>query len=185
MQVEVHDVEARGARAEAAEDRVHVRAVHVGQRARGVDGLEQLDDAPLEEPERRRVGEHDRRGPRTERGAQRVEVDAAVGRRRHGHRAEAGHRGRRRVRAVRGVGHDDLVALDVAAGAVVRADDEDARQLAVGAGRGLERDRRACRRSRRASPLELPQQLERALRQRVGRERMERREAAAGARPTR
>ena len=78
VDVEVHDVEARGAGPELAQHRVHVGAVHVGQRARRVDGVEQLDDAVLEEAERRGVGQHHGRRARPERGPQRVEVDAAA-----------------------------------------------------------------------------------------------------------
>ena len=87
MDVEVHDVEAGLARLEPAQDRVEVGAVHVGQRARLVDRLEQLADPRLEQAERRRVGDHDRRRPRPERRPERVEVDAAVGGRRDGDRS--------------------------------------------------------------------------------------------------
>ena len=45
----------------------------------------------------------------------------------------------------RGVGDEDLRPLRVAAGAVVGADHQDPGQLAVRAGRRLERDRVACR----------------------------------------
>ena len=79
MDVEVHDVEAGLAGLEPAQDGVQVGAVHVGQRAGRVDGLEQLADASLEQPEGRRVGDHDRGRPRPERGRERLEVDPAVG----------------------------------------------------------------------------------------------------------
>ena len=49
VDVEVHDVEAGLARLEPAEDRVEVRAVHVGERAGLVDRVEQLADPPLEQ----------------------------------------------------------------------------------------------------------------------------------------
>ena len=101
VDVEVHDVEAGLAGLEPAEDGVEVGPVHVGQGARRVDGVEELADAGLEEPERRGVGDHHRGRLRPERGPERVEVDAAVGSRRDRDRPEAGHRGGRRVRAVR------------------------------------------------------------------------------------
>ena len=44
----MHDVEAGLAGLEAAKDGVEVRSVHIGQRARFVDGVEQLADARLE-----------------------------------------------------------------------------------------------------------------------------------------
>ena len=50
VDVEVHDVEAGLARLEAAEDRVEVGAVHVGQRARLVDRVEQLADPASNSP---------------------------------------------------------------------------------------------------------------------------------------
>ena len=78
MQVEVHDVEAGLAGAEAAEDGVQVGAVHVGDRARLVDRGEDLVDLVLEDAEGVRVGDHQRGGVRAERRAQRVEVDAAA-----------------------------------------------------------------------------------------------------------
>ncbi len=52
----------------------------------------------------------------------------------------AAHRRGRRVRAVRGVGHDDLGAREVAARAVVGADHRDAGELALGAGHRRQRD---------------------------------------------
>ena len=77
---------------------------------------------------------------------------------------------------MRRVGHEDLVAFGVAAGAVVGADHQDAGQLAVRAGRRLERDGvHAADLDERL--LELPQQLERALGDLVGRQRVERGEA--------
>ena len=150
VDVEMHDVEAGLARLEPAEDRVQVGAVHVGQGARLVDRVEQLADARLEQPEGRRVGDHHRGGPRPERRAERVDVDATVGCRRDGDRREAGHRRRRGVRPVARVRDEDLVALGLATGAVVGPDHQDAGQLALGAGRRLEASPRASRRSRPA-----------------------------------
>ncbi len=128
MQVEVHHVEAGLARPELAQDRVHVRAVHVGQRAGLVDRLQHVADAALEQPERRGVGQHHRRRTRPECGAQRVQVHTAV-RRRIGTvtvRKPA-------IEAVAGLvpwdesGTMTSVSLLVAAGAVVGTDEQDAR----------------------------------------------------------
>ena len=114
VQVEVHDVEAGLRRAELAQDRVHVRAVHVGERAgargrrRGarsmlrsnrpsVDGLVSITAAV--------------RGPSA--ASQRVEVDARPrASERHRDGLEAGHRGGRGVGAVRRVRDDDLASLE-------------------------------------------------------------------------
>ena len=138
VDVEVHDVEAGLAGLEPAQDGVEVGAVHVGQRAGLVDRVEQLADPRLEQAERRGVGDHHRGRPRPEGGPERVDVDAAVGGRRDGDRLEAGHRRGRRVRAVRAVRDEHLVALGVAARAVVGADHQDPGQLALRPGRGLE-----------------------------------------------
>ena len=100
VDVEVHHVEAGLAGLEPTHDRVEVGAVHVGQRAGRVDGLEQLADPRLEQAERRRVGDHDRGRPRAERRLERVDVHAAIGCRRDGDRPIAGHRRGRRVRPV-------------------------------------------------------------------------------------
>ena len=169
---------------ELAQHGVQVGAVHVGQGADGVDRLQQVHDARLEEAQGRRVGQHHGRGVRAQRRAQRVEVHAAVGGRRHGHRREAGHRCRGGVRAVRRVGHDDLAPLVVAAGLVVGPDHEDAGQLALGAGRRLERHG-AHAADLRQPLLGLPQQLQRALRHGVGRQRDAGPRSRAGGRPTR
>ena len=83
MDVEVHDVEARLARLEPAQDGVEVGTVHVGQGAGLVDRVQELADPRLEQAERRRVGDHHRGRARPERRPERVEVDPAVGRGRH------------------------------------------------------------------------------------------------------
>ena len=158
--------------AEAAEDGVEVRAVHVGDRAGLVDRGEDLVDLVLEDPERARVRDHQRRHVRAERLAQRAEVDPAPLVRADRHRLVADHRGRRRVRAVRRVRHEHLRALlGLAMVAVIGAGHEHPGQLAVGARRRLQRDR--------IEPADLPEQLgeqphqlERALRQGLRVERM-------------
>ena len=81
MHVEVHDVEARLARLEPAQDGVEVGAVHVGEGASLVDGVEQFADPALEQAEGRRVRDHDRGRPRSERGPERLDVHTAVVRR--------------------------------------------------------------------------------------------------------
>ena len=60
VQVEVHDVHAEIAGARLADERVHVGAVHVEERALGVEDVGDLVDLALEDAERVRVGEHQR-----------------------------------------------------------------------------------------------------------------------------
>jgi hypothetical protein len=80
----------------------------------------------------------------------------------HGDDLVAGHRGRRRVRAMRGVRHDDLGPRFTAA-LEVRADEQQAGELAVRAGRRLERHAiHAAHLGQHA--LQLPHELERSLR---------------------
>ncbi len=133
-------------------------------------------------PERGWVGDHDRGRPRPEGRSERVEVHAAVRRRRDRDRPVAGHGRRRGIRPVRAVRHEHLVALEIAALAVIGPDHQDAGELALGPCGRLERDR--------AHPgdlgqrlLELPQQLERALGDLVGRHRVELGEARQAGRP--
>ena len=74
---------------------------------------------------------------------------------------------------MRRVGHEDLVALGLAARAVVGADHEDPGELALGAGRGMERHGvHAADLDQRL--LELPQQLQRPLGGGVGGQRVQR-----------
>jgi len=89
------------ARRYAAYQGIHVRPVQVEQGAALVHQLRDLLDVHLEEPQRVRQGEHEGRDVRSQRLRQcrDVHVAAAV-RRRLRHRI-AGHRRRRRVRAVR------------------------------------------------------------------------------------
>ena len=85
----------------------------------------------------------------------------------------ARHRHRRRVRAVRGVGDDDLPALlRLAAVLEVRAHEHQARQLALRAGRRLQRDGVETRHLGE-DLLQAPLELERALRAVLVLQRME------------
>ena len=83
---------------------------------------------------------------------------------------------------MRRIGHDDLVPGGVAAGVVVGPDEQDAGELAMGAGGGLERGGVHAA-DLREHPLELPQELQRALGERIRRERVELREARQARRP--
>ena len=110
VQVEVDDVEAHVAGPRAADDRVQVRAVVVEERAGVVEDPRHLLDPLVEEPERRRVRQHQPRRPLVHLRAQVVEVEVAARVGRDLLELVAGHRHARGVRAVRGVGGDDRVA---------------------------------------------------------------------------
>ncbi len=164
VQVEVHDVEAHVARAGDAHDRVEVGAVVVERRPDLVHDPRDLLDLRVEDAERVRVRQHQAGDRVVGLGAQVVDVDAAVGVRADLDDLVAGHRHRRRVGAVRGVGRQHLRAV-LAAVLVVGARQQQAGELAVGAGARLERDvRHAGDLAERL--LQAVHQLERALRPR-------------------
>jgi hypothetical protein len=135
VRVDVHHVEAGLARLEPAQDRVQVGAVHVGEGAGGVDRLQQLTNLRFEQAHRRWVGDHHRRGLGAERGPERLEVGAAVGRGLDRDRPQARHGRGRGVGPVGRVGHEHVGPIRVAPRAVVLADHQDAGQLAVRARR--------------------------------------------------
>ena len=147
---------------EMPDDRVQVRAVVVEERARVVEDPRDLLDALVEEPERRRVREHEAGGALVHLPAQVVEVEVAARVGLDLLELVAGHRHARRVRAVRRVGGDDRVALLAAVGEV-RAHEHEPGQLALRAGRRLERHRREPR-DLGEDLLQPPHELERALR---------------------
>ena len=121
VQVHVDDVEAHVARAHLAQNRVEVGAVVVGEAARVVNDFLDFGDGFFEHAQRRRIGQHQAGGVRTDGRFQRFDVDAAgrVG----GNFLDrvAAHRRRRRVGAVRGIRHDDFAPCGVAARIVVGA----------------------------------------------------------------
>ena len=162
VQVEVDDVEAHVAGPGDAHHRVQVRAVVVERRPRVVHDPGDLLDVAVEQAERVRVREHQAGDVVAGLRAQVVHVHAAVLRGADLHDLVAGHRHRRRVRAVRRVGGQHLGAL-LAAVLVVGARQQEPRQLAVRPGARLERHVRQPRDLAERS-LEPPHQLERALR---------------------
>src|SRR6185312_11425765 len=99
-------------------------------------------------------------------------VDVATGIRLDGHHLEAGHDGTRGIGAVRGGGDEARGPVPLTARAVVRADDEQARELALGTRIGLERYLREPR-DLGQHVLELAEQGAIARRLLTGSERME------------
>ena len=140
MQVHVDDVKAQVAGANDAHDGVQVGAVAVDQAAAVVDDLAHLAHVLVEQAQRVGVGQHDADGGVVGHGAQGGQIDVAACVRLDFDDLIAAHGRRGRVGAVRRVGDDDLVALRVAAGEVVGADDQHAGELAVRAGRRLQGD---------------------------------------------
>ena len=156
------DVEAHVAGPRDPDDRVEVRAVVVEERAGVVEDPRDLLDALVEEAERRRVREHEPGRALVHLAAQilEVEVPARVGL--DPLELVARHRHARRVRAVRGVRRDDRVALLAAVGEV-RAHEHEPGQLSLRARRGLQRHGGKSR-DLGEDRLQVPHELERALR---------------------
>ena len=161
MQVDVQDVEAHVAGPAHAHDRVEVGAVAVRERADLVHEARDLADVLVEQAERVRVGEHDRRDVRPQGRSQGLHVHAAALVAGHGRDLVAAHRHRGRVRAVCRVRDDDALSR-VPVGRVMRADDHEAGELAVCAGRGLKRHSGQARDLAQAL-LELDHELQHAL----------------------
>ena len=166
------DVEAHVAGAGAADDGVEVGPVVVEERAALVEDPRDLLDPLVEQPERRRVREHQARRAVVDLRPQVVEVEVAAVGRRDLRELEARHRHARRVRPVRRVGRHDHVAAGLAAVGERRTHQHQPRQLALRAGSRLQGDRRQSG-DLDEDLLELPHQLERALRALVLLQRME------------
>ena len=165
VEVEVDDVEPHVARPHQAEQRVQVGAVHVEERARVVDDLRDLDNLFLEEPERVGVGEHQRGAVVVDQFREVAHVDQALGVGMNGLNLVPRQRGGGRVGAVRRIGDDDAPA-GVATRRVVGVDHQDARELALRAGGGLQRH--AIHARHFLQPLfEFIHQTQRALRERL------------------
>ena len=144
-----------------AHDRVEVGSVVVERRPHLVHDLGDLLDARLEQPQRRGIGQHQAGHLLVGLGPQVVEVDVALVVGGHLDDLVAGHRHRGRIRAVRVVGREHLGSL-LAAILVERAREQHAGQLAVRAGRGLQRDVRQAG-DLAQGVLQAPHELERAL----------------------
>ncbi len=123
---------------------VEVGAVHVDLPALLVDGAADLPDRVLEDTVRRRIGDHQCAQPRPvlrRLGPQIREVDVALLVAGHDHRPHPGHGRAGGIGAVRGGRYQDDVAVTLSAGTVERADDQQSRELSLGARVGLQRHR--------------------------------------------
>ncbi len=159
------DVEAHIAGAGHAHDGVGVGAVVVQQAAGGVDDGRHLADVAFEQSQRAGVGQHKGGRVRPDGSAQRVQVDCPVGVGLDLDDLQAAHRRGGGVGAMGRVGDDNLGAV-LAAVAVVGADELDAGEFAVGAGRRLHRHGVHAGDLRQV-PLHGGEDLERPLRRRL------------------
>ena len=106
----MHHVHAEVAGAHLAHQRVHVGAVHVEQRALGVQNVGDLVNLVFEDAKRRGVGEHQRGGVFVHLARERFKIDAALGVGLEVLDLVAADGRRRRIGAVRRVGNEDLAA---------------------------------------------------------------------------
>ena len=163
VHVDVDAVEAKVTGTRDAEKRVHVRAVAVHETADGVDRIAHLAQTLLEETERVRVRQHQTNDVVAERGLERCEVDVPVRVALDGRDLEPAHRGRCRVRAVRGVRHDHPVALRaLTALLVIGLEHQDRGELRLRARGGLQGDR-VHSGELGEHPLELREERQRSL----------------------
>ncbi len=136
----MHHVDAHVPGLRDAQERVEVRPVPIHQASCLVHETRHLEEILLEQPERVGVREHETDDPVVQLRAQLCKVDVAARVGRYLHRLEASHAAGRRIGAMRGIGHEHAVAGVIIARNMPRAHDEDARELAMGARGGLERD---------------------------------------------
>ena len=139
VQVVVHRIESHQAGVGLAEDGVEVGPVVVHLAAGGVHDGRRLGDVRLEHAEGARIGDHHRAGVLADDGAQRVEVEAAVGTARNLHDGAAAHGGAGGIGPVGGVGDDHLGALRFTKGAVILLDAADGGELTLSTGDRLQR----------------------------------------------
>ena len=135
----MHDVDAEVAGAGLADEGVHVGSVHVEEGALGVEDVGDLVDLGLEDADGGGVGEHEGGGVFVDEAFELGDVDHALGVGLEVGDLVADDGCGCGIGAVGGVGDDDLFT-GVALGLVVGAGQQDAGELAVGAGGGLERD---------------------------------------------
>ncbi len=144
MQIDVHHVDAEIARPRDAHQRVHIRAVHVDHGALGVQNLRALHDVLFEHAQRVRIRHHQRGHIVIDQARELLQIHHALV---VGldvlHRVARHHR-RGRIGAMRGIGNQNPLAR-IALRFQQRAHQQDARQFAMRARRGLQRHRiQAC-----------------------------------------
>ena len=170
VQVEVHHVDAEVAGAYFADQRVHVGAIHIEQRALCVKNVGDLVDLVFKNAERGRIGEHQRRGIFVDLARERFKIDAAVGVGLEILDLVAADGGGSGVGAMGRVGNDDLAAR-IALRLMPRTNQQDAGELAVRASCGLQGDGVHAGDIDEAT-LQQVDDLKHALRQRFGPVRM-------------
>ena len=110
VQVQVHHVRPKVPRPRLAHQRVHVRAVHVQQRALRMQNFRDLMHLRLKHPNRRRIGQHQRGRILVHRRPQLVQVDRTLRIRLQVLHLVPNHSSRRRICPMRRVRHKHRLA---------------------------------------------------------------------------
>ena len=110
MKIQMHYVDAKARRLRDTGQRVHVRAVHVDKPTAPVNDLADLSDVLFELTQSVRVGEHQRGHVFVHMTAQFFEIGEPVGSGRHRFNRVAADYRRGRIRSVRGVRYQNLLA---------------------------------------------------------------------------
>jgi len=142
VQVEVHHIKAQFCRAHHTEQRVQVRPVTVHQPARLVHQPADLHDVLVEQPERVRVRQHHAGYAARQVAAQVIEIHIPPRVRPEFDDLVAGHGRGGGIGAVCRVGNQHQIPLGIPAPGVIGVDHQHAGELALCAGRRLQRDGR-------------------------------------------
>ena len=109
MQIQVHHIDPEVARTRLAHQRIHIRAVHVEQRALRMQDVRDLVNLALEDANRRRIGQHQRRGILIHDALQLGEIHHALRVRLQIRHLIPANRRRSRVRPMRRVRNQNLL----------------------------------------------------------------------------
>ena len=130
MQIQVHQVHAKITRADFPHQRIHVRTIHVKEPAFSVQDVRNLVDLLLKDPERVRIGKHQRCDFLIHLSCKRGAVHHSTGVRLQILNCIARHRGSRGIRAMCRIRNQDLCSRRTLR-LVIRPHHQQAREFAM------------------------------------------------------
>ncbi len=163
MQIQMHHIDPKVPRPRLPHQRVHIRAIHIQQRALRMQNVRDLMDVRLKHPNRRRIRQHQRRRILIHQLLQRRQVHHPQLIRLQIADLVPADRRRRRVRPMRRVRHNHLLAR-ISLRLVIRPRQQNPRKLPMRARRRLQRNRIHARNLNQALTQQL-HQPQRALAQ--------------------
>ena len=140
VQIQMHHVHAKVARPRLAHQRIHVRAIHIQQRALRMQNVRNLVNLALEHANGRRIRQHQRGGILIHHPLQLGDIHHSLRIRLQVRHLIPHHRRRRRIRPMRRVRNQNLLPR-IALALVIRPHQQDARKLPMRARRRLQRNR--------------------------------------------